>query len=55
MKKKELKQSVNVFLSEAHYRGLKKISYEQDIPYSELIRDGVAFVLRRYKNSGRTG
>ena len=44
----ELKQSCNVFLAGDQYRALKELGYEQDRPYSEIIREGINLVLQKY-------
>ncbi len=45
----ELKQSCNVFLPGRQYQEIKDLSYRLNIPYSELIREGVSLVLRKYR------
>ncbi len=45
----ELKQSCNVFLDGNQYRAIKELGYKQDRPYSEIIREGVDLILRRYQ------
>ncbi len=45
----ELKQSCNVFLSGKQYKGIKDLGYRLSVPYSELIREGVSMVLKKYK------
>ncbi len=44
-----LKQSCNVFLPVKQYGEIKELSHRLSIPYSELIREGVDLILRRYK------
>lgn len=45
----ELKQSCNVFLPVEQYGEIKKIGHRLSVPYSELIREGVSLVIKRYK------
>ncbi len=45
----ELKQSCNVFLSGRQYKDIKELGYRLNVPYSELMREGVGLVLRKYK------
>ena len=44
-----LKQSCNVFLPVKQYGEIKELGHKLSIPYSELIREGVGLVLKRYK------
>ncbi|MFQ5964678.1 MAG: ribbon-helix-helix domain-containing protein [Candidatus Scalinduaceae bacterium] len=46
----DLKQSCNVFLTGKQYKGIKELSYRLNIPYSELVREGVNIILRKYRN-----
>ena len=45
----ELKQSCNVFLPVKQYGEIKELGHKLRVPYSELIREGVDLMLRRYK------
>jgi hypothetical protein len=45
----ELKQSCNVFLPVEQYGEIKELGHKLSVPYSELIREGVDLILRRYK------
>ncbi len=45
----ELKQSCNVFLPVGQYGEIKELGHKLSVPYSELIREGVDLILRRYK------
>ncbi len=45
----DLKQSCNVFLPVKQYGEIKELGHKLSIPYSELIREGVGLVLKRYK------
>ncbi len=45
----DLKQSCNVFLPVKQYGEIKELGHKLSIPYSELIREGVDLILRRYK------
>ncbi len=45
----ELKQSCNVFLPVEQYGEIKELGHKLSIPYSELVREGVGLVLRKYK------
>ena len=49
----ELKQSCNVFLPVEQYGEIKKLSHKLSIPYSELIREGVGLVIKRYKRKDK--
>ena len=49
----ELKQSCNVFLPVEQYGEIKKLSHKLGIPYSELIREGVGLVIKRYKRKDK--
>ncbi len=44
-----LKQSCNVFLPVKQYGEIKELGHSLSIPYSELIREGVGLVLKKYK------
>ena len=44
-----LKQSCNVFLAVEQYGEIKELGHKLSISYSELIREGVGLVLRKYK------
>jgi hypothetical protein len=44
-----LKQSCNVFLPVKQYGEIKQLSHKLSLPYSELVREGVGLVLRKYK------
>ncbi|MCP4255630.1 MAG: ribbon-helix-helix domain-containing protein [Candidatus Scalindua sp.] len=44
----ELKQSCNVFLPVEQYGEIKDLGHRLSIPYSELIREGVRLVLKKY-------
>ncbi len=46
-----LKQSCNVFLPVKQYGEIKELGHKLSIPYSELIREGVSLVLKRYKRN----
>jgi hypothetical protein len=46
----DLKQSCNVFLTEEQYREIKKLGFTLNIPYSQLIREGVDIVVEKYRN-----
>jgi hypothetical protein len=41
-------QSCNVFLKVKQYGEVKELSHKLNIPYSELIREGVNLVLKKY-------
>ncbi len=43
------KQSCNVFLPVGQYGEIKELGHKLSIPYSELIREGVSLVLKKYK------
>ena len=45
----EFKQSCNVFLPVKQYGEIKKLSHKLSVPYSELMREGVDLVLKRYR------
>jgi hypothetical protein len=45
----DLKQSCNVFLPVKQYGEIKKLSHKLSVPYSELMREGVDLVLKRYR------
>ena len=45
----DLKQSCNVFLPVKQYEEIRALGHKLSIPYSELIREGVSLVLKRYK------
>ncbi len=45
----KLKQSCNVFLHVEQYGEIKELSHKLSIPYSELIREGITLVLRKYQ------
>ncbi len=45
----DLKQSCNVFLPVKQYGEIKEIGHRLSVPYSELIREGVSLVIKRYK------
>lgn len=45
----DLKQSCNVFLPVKQYEEIKELGHKLSIPYSELIRQGISLVLRKYK------
>jgi hypothetical protein len=49
----ELKQSCNVFLPVEQYGEIKRLSHKLSIPYSELIREGVGLVIKRYKRKNK--
>jgi hypothetical protein len=49
----ELKQSCNVFLPVEQYGEIKELSHKLSIPYSELIREGVGLVIKRYKRKDK--
>ena len=49
----ELKQSCNVFLPVEQYGEIKRLSHKLSIPYSELIREGVGLVIKRYKRKDK--
>ena len=49
----ELKQSCNVFLPVEQYGEIKELSHKLSIPYSELIREGVGLVIKRYKRKNK--
>jgi len=44
----DLKQSCNVFLPIKQYEAIRNLGYKFSIPYSELIREGVSLVLKKY-------
>lgn len=44
----DLKQSCNVFLPVKQYEDIKDLGHKLSIPYSELIREGVRLVLKKY-------
>jgi len=52
-KKMNLMQSCNVFLPVEQYGEIKKLSHKLSIPYSELIREGVGLVIRKYKRKDK--
>ncbi len=45
----DLKQSCNVFLPVKQYGDIKELGHKLGIPYSELIREGVDLILRKYQ------
>ncbi len=45
----DLKQSCNVFLPVKQYEEIKDLGHKLSIPYSELIREGVSLVIRKYQ------
>lgn len=49
----ELKQSCNVFLPVEQYEEIKKLGHRLSVPYSELIREGVCLVIKRYKRKDK--
>lgn len=49
----ELKQSCNVFLPVEQYGEIKKLGHRLSVPYSELIREGVCLVIKRYKKKDK--
>jgi len=49
----ELKQSCNVFLTVKQYGEIKELSHKLSIPYSELIREGVGLVIKKYKRKDK--
>jgi len=46
----DLKQSCNVFLPVKQYGEIKNLGHRLSIPYSELIREGVRLVLKKYNS-----
>ena len=48
-----LKQSCNVFLPVKQYGEIKELGHKLSIPYSELIREGVSLVIKRYKRKDK--
>ena len=44
-----LKQSCNVFLPVKQYGEIKELGHKLSVSYSELIREGVVLVLKKYK------
>ncbi len=49
----DLKQSCNVFLTVKQYGEIKELGHKLSIPYSELIREGVGLVIKRYKRKDK--
>ena len=49
-----LKQSCNVFLPVKQYGDIKELGHKLDIPYSELIREGVDLILRKYQREEKS-
>lgn len=49
----DFKQSCNVFLPVEQYGEIKGLGHRLSIPYSELIREGVSLVLKKYKTKER--
>ena len=51
-------KSFNVFLDGEQYRGIKELGHKQDRTYSQIIREGISLVLKKYKrkesNKGET-
>ncbi len=45
----DLKQSCNVFLPVKQYGEIKELGHKLSVPYSELIREGITLVLRKYQ------
>jgi len=45
----ELKQSCNVFLPVKQYGEIRELGHKLNVPYSELMREGVDLVLKRYR------
>ncbi len=50
----DLKQSCNVFLPVKQYGDIKELGHKLDIPYSELIREGVDLILRKYQREEKS-
>jgi hypothetical protein len=50
----DLKQSCNVFLPVKQYGEIKELSHRLSIPYSELIREGVSLVLKKYQRKHKS-
>lgn len=48
VKRMNMMQSCNVFLKVKQYGEVKELSHKLNIPYSELIREGVNLVLKKY-------
>jgi hypothetical protein len=48
VKRMNMMQSCNVFLKAKQYGEVKELSHKLNIPYSELIREGVNLVLKKY-------
>jgi hypothetical protein len=49
-----LMKSFNVFLDGNQFQGIKALGHLQDRTYSEIIREGIKLVLRKYqKKEGR--
>ncbi len=44
-----IKQGINIFLPLEQYKAIKRLAYNQDVPYVTLIREGVSLVLDRYR------
>ncbi len=44
----KLKQPCNILLSGDQYREIKKLGNKLGKPYSELVREGVNFILKKY-------
>ncbi len=48
-----LKQGCNVFLPVGQYMEIKELGYKLNMPYVELIREGVSLVLRKYQKKDK--
>ncbi len=44
-----VKQNVNIFLPLDMYRSVKELGHQLDIPYVQLIREGISLVLEKHQ------
>jgi hypothetical protein len=44
-----VKQNVNIFLPLSMYRSIKALGHQLDMPYVQLIREGISLVLEKYQ------
>jgi hypothetical protein len=44
-----VKQNVNIFLPIEMYKSIKRLGQDLDVPYVQLIREGISFVLEKYQ------
>lgn len=48
------KQTCNIFIPFDQYQQLKQLGRALEKPYSELVREGVIMVLRKYRNTSKS-